>query len=457
MTPRAAACLLLGAGLALSGPPARALCGGPRVRRQAPAGGGPRAGGARGRVRARLPVVAAVAVVAAVRRSPPAEHEVKVSNIIPTPLRMTTVRAQVPNPSSDNTLFQLLLPATGSDDPGQFGNTNPKCRPIDDRFGTGAIKSGSCSAICDSYSGEPDADPVHHSISTLVHWLAILEPDLLTDDVLSDGEIADDDPIPSSTDEEASYESTSRAVTLCAAAPASSDHDAADTRPGCIQRSMSWSRQLWISATFVAATCEVAACQLLDRFRVVLDPGGELAYDWPEGEGGLPLAFLLDGLRSEANVGSIGRTAAAFGAAGGVWTLGATPQLSNASAATIHVEDALAAVSALREAGVMVWACEKDESARPLGEALRALPSTAGTMPPFALVFGNEREGVSPALQAACDATVELAVGSGRALNVGVAAGVTAFQVADHFGLAKGSPAAIQRLGLLLRTAPQFH
>ncbi|CAK0895936.1 unnamed protein product, partial [Prorocentrum cordatum] len=66
-----------------------------------------------------------------------AENEVKVSN------------------DSDNTLSQLLLTATSSDGPGQIGSAIPRERPIDNRSGTGAMKSGSYSATCGSCVGEP--------------------------------------------------------------------------------------------------------------------------------------------------------------------------------------------------------------------------------------------------------------------------------------------------------------
>ncbi|CAK0857052.1 unnamed protein product, partial [Prorocentrum cordatum] len=84
-----------------------------------------------------------------------AAQGIRVRNALPVPLRMPAGHVQVPKPSSACALTQLLLLATDTDDPAQTGSTVPNCRPIDDRFGTGATESGLCSAICDSGSGEP--------------------------------------------------------------------------------------------------------------------------------------------------------------------------------------------------------------------------------------------------------------------------------------------------------------
>jgi len=143
----------------------------------------------------------------------------------------------------------------------------------------------------------------------------------------------------------------------------------------------------------------------------------------------LPIRLVLDDVRSRHNVGSIFRTADSFGAEG-IILCGFTPQPPHreiektALGATLSVPwttatDVLQAVSDLKIQGYRVIAVEQTLHAVPIQD----LPLDAGS--PLALVFGNELEGVSAPVVAACDAAVVIPQhGSKHSLNVSVCAGV---------------------------------
>jgi tRNA G18 (ribose-2'-O)-methylase SpoU len=142
-----------------------------------------------------------------------------------------------------------------------------------------------------------------------------------------------------------------------------------------------------------------------------------------------PIRLVLDDVRSRHNVGSIFRTADAFGAEG-IVLCGFTPLPPHreiektALGATLSVpwstaDTALEAIAALRVEGYRIIAVEQTVEALPLS----AVPATSGM--PIALVFGNELNGVSDAVVAACDQCVVIPQhGSKHSLNVSVCAGV---------------------------------
>lgn len=142
-----------------------------------------------------------------------------------------------------------------------------------------------------------------------------------------------------------------------------------------------------------------------------------------------PIRLVLDDVRSRHNVGSIFRTADSFGAEG-IVLCGFTPQPPHreiektALGATLSVPwttatHALQAVSDLKRQGYKVIAVEQTLHAVPLQD----LAINAGS--PLALVFGNELEGVSDAVVAACDGAVVIPQhGSKHSLNVSVCVGV---------------------------------
>lgn len=144
-----------------------------------------------------------------------------------------------------------------------------------------------------------------------------------------------------------------------------------------------------------------------------------------------PVRIVLDDLRSRHNVGSVFRTADAF-ALDGLDLCGFTPSPPHreiektALGATLTVpwarhENALAAVQSLHDAGWQVWAVELTEQAIPL-TAWRPAPDAR-----IALVMGNELNGVSPEVIAACDGALSIPQGGTKhSLNVSVCAGIVA-------------------------------
>lgn len=149
------------------------------------------------------------------------------------------------------------------------------------------------------------------------------------------------------------------------------------------------------------------------------------------------IRLILDDVRSRHNVGSIFRTADAFGAEGIILcgftpcpphreiektALGATLSVPWETAAT-----AIDAVHRLREEGYAVFAIEQTV------EAL-LLPDLAhDAARPVALVLGNELDGVSEAVVKACDRSLMVPqYGSKHSLNVSVCAGVVLWHLVSH-------------------------
>lgn len=142
-----------------------------------------------------------------------------------------------------------------------------------------------------------------------------------------------------------------------------------------------------------------------------------------------PIRLVLDDVRSRHNVGSMFRTADAFGAEG-IVLCGFTPQPPHreiektALGATLSVpwsaaENTVDAVRSLQSQGYRVLAVEQTLNA----VALQDIPPAPDQL--LALVFGNELNGVSDAVVAACDGCLVIPQhGSKHSLNVSVCAGV---------------------------------
>lgn len=142
-----------------------------------------------------------------------------------------------------------------------------------------------------------------------------------------------------------------------------------------------------------------------------------------------PIRLVLDDVRSRHNVGSIFRTADAFGAEGLV-LCGFTPQPPHreiektALGATLSVPWVAApstvdAVRGLQGEGYRVLAVEQTLEAMAL-PAVRIDPAQR-----LALVFGNELNGVAEEVIAVCDGCLVIPQhGSKHSLNVSVCAGV---------------------------------
>jgi TrmH family RNA methyltransferase len=138
---------------------------------------------------------------------------------------------------------------------------------------------------------------------------------------------------------------------------------------------------------------------------------------------------ILDGVQDPGNVGTIARTALAFGAAGLV-ALPGTADLTNpktvrgAMGALFHLPhchaDDQQVLDLLVRREIALWATTVD------GTPIDAVA------PPgvIALVFGNEGVGIRPALLARAAQRVSIAIRPGaESLNVAVAAGIALYQV----------------------------
>src|ERR1043165_2289645 len=142
-----------------------------------------------------------------------------------------------------------------------------------------------------------------------------------------------------------------------------------------------------------------------------------------------PVVIVLDNVRSHLNVGSIFRTADAFlieaiylcGITGTPphrdihkTALGATETI-----AWKHFENTLDAINDLKQAGYKIISIEQAENATMLNEFL----PVAGEK--YAVVFGNEVDGVGQEIVSASDTVVEIPqYGMKHSLNIAVSAGI---------------------------------
>lgn len=183
-------------------------------------------------------------------------------------------------------------------------------------------------------------------------------------------------------------------------------------------------QQFW--SVLVPVEREVARCKVTDVD--ILDT--DLPSDQPPAASTLPLIVIADSIRSAFNVGGIFRTAECFGVQEvilcGYTATPEHPQTARAALGTErlvpwrHAEDIRGTVAALQAGGTPCFALE----------TVAGAPDPAAVEWPFpcALILGNERFGLDPALIRACDGTVRIPLfGRKNSLNV-----VSAFAVAAH-------------------------
>lgn len=148
----------------------------------------------------------------------------------------------------------------------------------------------------------------------------------------------------------------------------------------------------------------------------------------------LPLVLVLDNVRSGLNVGSIFRTADAFALEKVLLTgITATPPHreilktalgSTDSVAWEYVGAGTAAVAQLKATGYRVLAVEQTTEKTWLQNFK---PDPRGK---YALVFGNEVDGVSDAILQLCDGALEIPqFGTKHSLNIAVAAGIVIWDI----------------------------
>ena len=153
-----------------------------------------------------------------------------------------------------------------------------------------------------------------------------------------------------------------------------------------------------------------------------------------------PIALVLDDVRSGLNVGSAFRTADAFAAAE-VILCGYTAQPphreilktalgSTDSVAWRHFEETKLALEALRTEGYVLVAIEQAEGSL----KLQNVENQLFTDRKYALIFGNEVEGVSEIAMEMADLVVEIPqFGTKHSLNISVTLGILTWEFAKFF------------------------
>lgn len=148
----------------------------------------------------------------------------------------------------------------------------------------------------------------------------------------------------------------------------------------------------------------------------------------------LPVTVILDNVRSAQNVGSFFRTADAFGIEHiALCGISATPPNreihktalgSELSVGWSYYPTTTECVEKLRNEGYQIIAIEQIEGATML-DKFSAKPNTK-----YALVFGNEVEGVDQRIADMVDGAIEIPqVGIKHSLNVSVSAGVVMWEL----------------------------
>ena len=154
-------------------------------------------------------------------------------------------------------------------------------------------------------------------------------------------------------------------------------------------------------------------------------------------KGGVALIVVLAGVQDPGNVGTILRSAEAFGATGAVATRGTahpwSPKVLRASAGSalrlpILPGMAIAVVLAqLRVSGLKIYAA----SASPAPQARASLPGDVDFLTPAAIVIGNEAAGLPQEVARSTDASVLIPIAPGvDSLNAAVAASVLLYEAA---------------------------
>lgn len=156
----------------------------------------------------------------------------------------------------------------------------------------------------------------------------------------------------------------------------------------------------------------------------------------------MPVAVVLDNVRSLQNVGAFFRTADAFAVERIVLCgITATPPARDIHKTALGAEltvpwsycpSTCEALDRLRTEGYRLYAVEQVEGSVPL-DSFRADPETR-----YALVFGNEVAGVEQAAVDRCDGAVEIPqAGTKHSLNVSVSAGVVLWEFFRQIGGAR--------------------
>ena len=145
----------------------------------------------------------------------------------------------------------------------------------------------------------------------------------------------------------------------------------------------------------------------------------------------MPIAILLENIRSMHNVGAFFRTGDGAGIEKIFFTgYTATPPREEITKVALGAEeyipweqiaDPLQAITTIREQGYRIVAVEQTDTSVDIG--------SLSYDQPICFVFGHETTGVSQEILAACDVAVEVPMfGKKESLNVSVCAGIVLFE-----------------------------
>lgn len=153
--------------------------------------------------------------------------------------------------------------------------------------------------------------------------------------------------------------------------------------------------------------------------------------------GGVALVVVLAGVQDPGNVGTILRSAEAFGATGAITATGSAspfaPKVLRASSGSalrlpiVHGADPLTSIKRLASRGLKIYAA----SSRRAETRLPILPAAADLRHPAAIVVGNENAGLSVEIEAAAHGSILIPLlASVDSLNAAVAASVLLYEAA---------------------------
>ena len=154
----------------------------------------------------------------------------------------------------------------------------------------------------------------------------------------------------------------------------------------------------------------------------------------------LPLTVVVDNVRSLNNIGSLLRTSDGFGVeCVALCGISATPPSPEIHKTALGAEDSvdwvyyprtLDAVEALKARGYVICCLEQVKGS----VALQDFEPDKDCR--YALVIGNEVDGVDPAVVDACDVFLEIPQrGTKHSFNVAVSAGVAIWHFFSHIGI----------------------
>jgi TrmH family RNA methyltransferase len=153
--------------------------------------------------------------------------------------------------------------------------------------------------------------------------------------------------------------------------------------------------------------------------------------------GGVALVVVLAGVQDPGNVGTILRSAEAFGATGAITATGSAfpfaPKVLRASSGSalrlpiVHDADPLTSIQRLASRGLKIYAA----SSRRADTHAPVLPQAADLRHPAAIVVGNENAGLSEEIEAAAHGSILIPLLSNvDSLNAAVAASVLLYEAA---------------------------